>query len=163
MFQTSSIPHNAHRISQGIRRLPKLMRTQVCLLCMHKSGKVVSYRPPAPSSPNKQLMFSTEVDSYMRTVAEAAINLWQPGPVQMAPLKRLQPGAKKGKAQARDTPSSTVCEADIAANVVVALADMVAQAVADVGLPSSILAFITTNGNGWPPFQIIFFPLLVKI
>ena len=108
-------------------------------------------------------MISTEVDSYMSTVAKAAINLWQPGPVQMAPLKRLQPGAKKGKAQARDTPRGTVCTADIAADVVVAPADVAAQAVADVGLPSSILAFITTNGNGWPPFQIIFFPPLVKI
>ena len=102
MFPTSSIPHIANRISQGIRRLPKLLRTQVCLLCMHKSGKVVSNGPPAPPSPNKQFMLSMEVDSYLRTVAEAAtaqaaINLWQPGPVQAAPLKRLQPGAKKGK------------------------------------------------------------------
>ena len=47
--------------------------------------------------------------------------------------------------------------ADIAADVVVAPAEEAAQAVADVGLPSSIPAFITTNGNGWPPFQIIFF------
>ena len=44
----------------------------------------------------------TEVDTYLRTVAKAATaqvatNLWQPGPVQAAPLKRLQPGAKKGK------------------------------------------------------------------
>ena len=29
MFPTSSIPHIANRISQGIRRLPKLLRTQV--------------------------------------------------------------------------------------------------------------------------------------
>ena len=103
MFPTSSIPHIANRIGQGIRRLPKLLRTQVRLLCMHRSGKVVSNIPPAPSSLNKQLMFSMEVDSYLRTVAEAAtaqaaIYLWQPGPVQTAPLKRLQPGAKKGKA-----------------------------------------------------------------
>ena len=101
-FPTSSIPHIANRISQGIRRLRKLLRTQVRLLCMHKSGKVVSNGPPAPPSPNKQLMLSTEVGSYLRTVAkaataQAAIDLWQPGPVQAAPLKRLQPGAKKGK------------------------------------------------------------------
>ena len=71
MFPTSSIPHITDRISQGIRRLPKLLRTQVHWLCMHKSGKVVSNGPPAPPSPNKQLMLSTEVDTYLRTVAEA--------------------------------------------------------------------------------------------
>ena len=81
MFPTSSIPYIADRISQGIRRLLKLLRTQVRLLCMHKSGKVISNGPPAPPSLNKQLMLSTEVDSYRRTVAEAdtaqaAIDLW---------------------------------------------------------------------------------------
>ena len=101
MFPTSSIPHISDRFCQGIRRLPKLLRTQVRLLCMHKSGKVVSNGPPAPATPNKQLMLSMEVDSYLRTVAEAttaqaAIDLWQPGPVQTAPLKKLQ--SKKGKA-----------------------------------------------------------------
>ena len=54
MFPTSSIPHITDRISQGIRRLPKLLRTQVRLLCMHKSGKVVSNEPPVQPSPNKQ-------------------------------------------------------------------------------------------------------------
>ena len=102
MFPTSSIPYIADRIGQGIRRLPKLLRTQVRLLCMYTSGKVVSNGPPAPPSPNKQLMLSTEVDSYLRTVADldtaqAAIDLWQPGPAKTAPLKRLQSGAKKGK------------------------------------------------------------------
>ena len=102
MFPTSSIPHIADRISQGIRRLPKLLRTQVRLLCMHKSSKVVSNGPPSPPSPNKQLIISTEVDTYLRTIAEAATaqaatDLWPPGPVQVAPLKRLQPGAKRGK------------------------------------------------------------------
>ena len=103
MFPTSSIPHIADRTSQGIRRLPKLLRTQVCLLYMHKSGKVVSNGPPAPPSPNKQLMLSTKVDSYLRIVAEAAIDLWKPGPVQVAPLKRLQPGAKKGRCSGQGT------------------------------------------------------------
>ena len=61
-----------------------------------------TYGPPAPPCPNKQLMLSTEVDSYLRTVAEAdtaqaAMDLWQPGPAKTAPLKRLQPGAKKRK------------------------------------------------------------------
>ena len=54
MFPTSSILHIADRISKGVRRLPKLLRTQVRLLCMHKSGKVVSNGPPAQPSPNKQ-------------------------------------------------------------------------------------------------------------
>ena len=59
----------------------------------------------------------------MRAVAEAAtaqdaIDLWQPGPTQTAPLKRLQPKAK------------TV---DIAADVVVAPAAEAAQAVVDAG------------------------------
>ena len=62
-FPTSSIPYIADRIGQGIRRLPKRLRTQVRLLCIHKSGKVVSHGPPAPPSPNKQLILSTEVDS----------------------------------------------------------------------------------------------------
>ena len=53
--------------------------------------------------------------------------------------------------------------ADAAVDGVVALADEAAQAVVDVGLPSSILAFITTRGIGWPPIQINFFPILVKI
>ena len=57
MFPTFSIPHIADRISQGIRRLPKLLRTQVRLLCMHKSGKVVSNGPPAPPSFGQNLIF----------------------------------------------------------------------------------------------------------
>ena len=68
MFPTSSIPHIADMISQGIRKLPKLLRTQVRLLCMHKSGKVVNNGPPAPPSLNKELMLSTEVDSYLRAI-----------------------------------------------------------------------------------------------
>ena len=42
MFPTSSIPYIADRIGQGLIRLPKLLRTLVRLLCMHKSGRVVS-------------------------------------------------------------------------------------------------------------------------
>ena len=104
MFPTSSIPQIADMISQGIRKLPTLLRTQVRLLCLHKSGRNVNNGPPAPPSPNKELMLSTEVDSYLCTVAEAAtaqeaIALWQPGPVQSTSLKRLQPGPKKGKTQ----------------------------------------------------------------
>ena len=50
MFPTSSIPQIANMISQGIRKLTKLLRTQVCLLCVHKSGRVVNNGPPAPPS-----------------------------------------------------------------------------------------------------------------
>ena len=118
MFPTSSIPHMADRIGQGIRRLPKLLRTQVCLLCMHKSGKVVSNGPPA--------------------TAQAATDLWQPGPVQAAPLKRLQPGERVGRPtgealRARGTTRGPAGAADIAADVVVAPADEAAPAVAYMG------------------------------
>ena len=99
-FVTSSILHIADRIGQGIRRLPKLLRIQVRLLCMHKSERVVSNGPIAPPSTSKQLMISTEICTYLRAVCKAAtaqgvINLWQPGPAQTTPLKRLQP--KKSK------------------------------------------------------------------
>ena len=132
MFPTSSIPQIADMISQGVRKLPKLLRTQVRLLCLHKSGRVVNNGPPAPPSPNKELMLSTEVDSYLHAVAKAAtaqeaITLWQPGPVQSTPLKRLQSGPKKGKTHRGGA-------ADIASDVVVAPADEAAPAVADVGL-----------------------------
>ena len=139
-----------------------MLRTQVRLLCMHKSGKVVSNGPPAPPSPNKQLMLSTEVDTFLWTVAkaataQAATDLWQPGPVQAAPLKRLQPGERRGRPtgevlRARDTTRGPACAADIAADiaadVVVAPADEAAPAAADVGPLLSIPGFITINGNG---------------
>ena len=170
MFPTPSIPHIADRISEGIRRLSKLLRTQARLLCMHKSGKVVSNRPPAPPSPNKQLMLLTEVDTYLCTVAEAATalvatDLWQPGPVQAAPLKRLQPGAKKGKtprggAQGKGHYKGSRGHGNIAADAVVAPADEEAPAVTDVGPLSSISGFITITGNGRPPFSKYIFFLL---
>ena len=99
-FVTASIPHIADRIGQGLWRLPKLLKIQVRLLCVHKSGRVVSNGPNTPPSPSKQLMLSTEVCTYLRTVSEAATakdasNLWQPGPAPATPLKRLQP--KKNK------------------------------------------------------------------
>ena len=71
MFPTSLIRHIANMIGHGASKLPKLMTTQVCLMCLHKSGKVVANGPPAPPSPNEELMLSTEVDSYLRAVAEA--------------------------------------------------------------------------------------------
>ena len=71
-FVTASILHIADRIGQGLRRLPKLLKIQVRLLSMHKSGRVVSNGPSAPSSPSKELMLSTEVCTYLRAVAEAA-------------------------------------------------------------------------------------------
>ena len=65
-FVTASIPQIADRIGQGLRTLPKLLRIQVRLLSMHKSGRVVSNGPSAPSSPSKELMLSTEVCIYLR-------------------------------------------------------------------------------------------------
>ena len=99
-FTTASIPQIAERIDQALRRLPKLLRIQVRLLSMHRSGRVVSNGPSAPSSPSKELMLSTEVCTYLRAVAEAATakdagNIWQPGPAPATTLKRLQPKKKR--------------------------------------------------------------------
>ena len=71
-MDTASIPHITDRICQGLRRLPKLLKIQVRLLCVHKSERVVSNGPNAPPSPSKELMLSTEVCTYLREVAEAA-------------------------------------------------------------------------------------------
>ena len=94
-FVTASIPQIADRIGQGLWRLPKLLRIQVRLLSLHKSGRVVSNGPSA-QCPSKELMLSTEVCTYLRAVAEAAtaqdaVNLWKPGPAPATTLKRLQP------------------------------------------------------------------------
>ena len=51
MFPTSSIPHIEDMISHGASKLPKLMTTHVCLMCLHKSGRVVANGPPAPIQP----------------------------------------------------------------------------------------------------------------
>ena len=96
---TASIPQIAERIDQAFRRLPKLLKIQVRLLSVHRSGRTVRNGPSAPSSPNKALMMSTEVCTYLRAVAEAATakdagNIWQPGPAPVT-LKRLQPKKKK--------------------------------------------------------------------
>ena len=135
-----------------------MLRTQVRLLCMHKSGKVVSNGPPAPPSPNKQLMLSTEVDSYLRTVAEAATaqaatDLWQPGPDQVAPLKRLQPGAKKGKthrggAQGKGHYKRSRGRGGYRGDIAADIAAYVVVASADVGPLSSIPGFTTISGSG---------------
>ena len=81
-FVTASIPQIADRIGQGLRRLPKLLRIQVRLLSMHKSGRVVSNGPSAPPSPCKELMLSTEVCTYLWAVAEAAMAQDAGSPVQ---------------------------------------------------------------------------------
>ena len=98
-FVTASILHIADRIGQGLQRLPKLLKIQLRLLSMHKSGRVVSNGPSAPPSPSKELMLSTEVCTYLRAVAEAATaqdtgNLWQTGPSPATTLKRLQPNKR---------------------------------------------------------------------
>ena len=78
-------------------------------------------------------MLSTEEDTYLSAVTEAATaqeatDLWQPGPVQSTPLKRLQPGSKKGKthrggAQGWGHYKGSRGRADITADMVVASAD----------------------------------------
>ena len=101
-FPTSTIPHIAHMIAHGASKLPRLMMTQVRLMCLHKSGKVVANGPPVPPCPNEELMLSMEVDSYLRAVSKAstgeeAVALWRPGPVHPNHLKRLQTVPKRGK------------------------------------------------------------------
>ena len=161
-FVTSSIRHIADRIGQGIRRLPKLLKIQVRLLCMHKSGRVVSNGPIAPPSPSKQLMLSMEICTYLRAVSEAAtaqdaINLWQLGPAQTTPLKRLQPkknktprerGTSRAPADVADTAATT---ADVVAAPAAKAAPAAeeAQAVA-VAPPLLTPVFITIIGNEWP-------------
>ena len=86
----------------AVGKLPKLLESQTCLMCLHKSGKVVANGPRAPPTPNQELMISTEVDFYLKEVHEAstgeeAVALWRHGPVQPSHLKRLQHGPKRGK------------------------------------------------------------------
>ena len=49
MFPTSSIPHIANRISQGIRRLPKLLRTQCACTRVVRSSATDPLPRPAGS------------------------------------------------------------------------------------------------------------------
>ena len=141
-FVTASIPHIADRIGQGLQRLPKLLRIQVRLLSMPKSGRVVSNRPSAPSSPSKELMLSNEVCTYLQAVAEAATaqdagNLWQPGPAPVTTLKSCSPrrgGTQRAPVDAADPAAATTAQEAEAA-----------QAVAPRSL---IQVSITTNGNG---------------
>ena len=111
-FVMSAIPYIADRVGQGIRRLPQLLKIQVHLMSMHRSGRIVSNRPNAPPNPSMPVMTSMEVCSYLRAVAEAATaqdatNLWQPGPA-LTPLKRLQPKkTHRGGSQGRGHPKGT--------------------------------------------------------
>ena len=99
---TASMPVVADMISTAAGKLPKLLGSQIRLVCLQGSGKVVANVPRAPPTPNQEVMMSTEVDSYLRAVHEAktakeAIALWRLGPVQPSHLKRLQHGPKRGK------------------------------------------------------------------
>ena len=44
-FPTSTLPNITDMIAYAARKLPKLMTTQVRLMCLHKSGKVVANGP----------------------------------------------------------------------------------------------------------------------
>ena len=155
-FVTSSIPQIAERIDQALRRLPKLLKIQVRLLSVHRSERTVSNGPSAPSSPNKALMMSIEVCTYLRAVAEAA-TAKKAGTIYGSPDQLQQPSRDSSLRRGR-TPSRAsggvagpvaVLVADEgpgAAAAVVALAVEAAQAVA-VGPPLSTVALTTTNGR----------------
>ena len=97
-FSTASILQIAER-NQALLRLPKLLKTQGWLLSVHRSGRTVRNGPSAPSSPNKALMMSTEVCTYLWAVAGQARPRTQvtSGSLDTAPatLKRLQPKKRK--------------------------------------------------------------------
>ena len=86
-FATAAIPQIAERIDQGLRRLPKLLRINVKLLSVHKSGRTVSNGPSAPPSPSRELIVSSEVCTYLQAVAEARTPAPSGSPVQ--PRQRL--------------------------------------------------------------------------
>ena len=109
-FATAAITEIAARIDQGIKRLPKLLKTQaVKLLCMHRSWRTVNNRPRAPLKPSLELMTSTEVCTFLRAVGEAptaqdAVDVWQPTQAPTTAVKRLQktsPKTPKGRGGSR--------------------------------------------------------------
>ena len=59
----ASIPMVADMITTDAGKLPKLLESQIRLVCLHGSGKVVANGPRAPPMPNQEVMMSTEVDS----------------------------------------------------------------------------------------------------
>ena len=65
---TASMPMVADMISTAAGKLPKLLGSQIRLVCLQGSGKVVANVPRAPPTPNQEVMMSTEVDSYLRAV-----------------------------------------------------------------------------------------------
>ena len=109
-FATAAITEIAVRIDQGIRKLPKLLKTPaVKLLCMHRSGRTVHNGPRAPLKPSLELMTSTEVCTFLRAVGEAptaqdAVDIWNPGQAPTTMVKRLQktsPKPPKGRGGSR--------------------------------------------------------------
>ena len=94
-FAIAAITEIAARIDQGLKRLPKLLKSNVKLICMHKSGRTVHNGPKAPPKPSLELMISTEVCTFLRAVGEAAtaqeaVDIWQPDPAPTTAVKRLQ-------------------------------------------------------------------------
>ena len=54
------------------------------LIALHGSGVLVTIGPPAPLTPNLEIMMSNEVDTYLCAVkaetADGVAALWRPGP-----------------------------------------------------------------------------------
>ena len=78
-------------------KLTKLFKSSNRLICIHGSGKALTNSPPAPPTPNIEIMMSREGDTYLRAVSEADTTLWRPGSAKPSQLKRLQQEPKRGK------------------------------------------------------------------
>ena len=100
-FVTAAITEIGARIAKGIKRLPRLLKTQaVKLICMHRSGRTVHNGPRAPPKPSLELMTSTEVCTFLRAVGEAptaqdAVDIWQPTQAPTMAVKSLQKTSPK--------------------------------------------------------------------
>ena len=99
---TATIPGVADEMSVTSGKLAKLLKSPNRLICIHRSSKAVANGPQAPPTPNLEIMMSTEVNTYLRTVSKAdtadeAVALWRPGPAKPSQLKRLQQESKHGK------------------------------------------------------------------
>ena len=77
---TATLPGIADKMSVASG---KLFKASSRLICIQGSGKVVTNSPPAPPTPNIEIMMLMEVDTYLRAVSEAdtadkAVALWRP-------------------------------------------------------------------------------------
>ena len=166
-FPTSIIPHIANIIAHGACKLPRLMMTQVHLMCLHKSGKVVANGPPAPPSPNEELMLSTEVDSYLRAVSEASTGDGEEAVALSWPSSPQPPQAASNRAEERQGPQRGcprpgAQQKDGATEVAVVIADKAALAATakdrPLLTPLSITKMVMDD-----PFEINFFLLWSKM